>query len=64
MRMDVSEEKERQTEAEVDGQCKCGLEGEGTVGGRYAQPGGVEATCRKHRPHKRVELGKDAEEQE
>ena len=27
------EEKERTTEAEVNGQCKCGLEGEGTVGG-------------------------------
>ena len=26
--------KEMKTEAEVDGQCKCGLEGEGTVGGR------------------------------
>ena len=24
------EEKERKTEAEVDGQCECGLEGEGT----------------------------------
>ena len=22
------------TEAEVDGQCKCGLDGEGTVGGK------------------------------
>ena len=27
------EEKERKTEAEVDGQCECGLEGEGIVGG-------------------------------
>ena len=26
-------EKEGKTEAEVDGQCECGLEGEGTVGG-------------------------------
>ena len=26
-------EKERKTKAEVYGQCKCGLEGEGTVGG-------------------------------
>ena len=26
------EEKERKTEAEVDGQCKYGLRGEGTVG--------------------------------
>ena len=25
-------EKERNTEAGVDGQCECGLEGEGTVG--------------------------------
>ena len=31
MRMDV-EEKERKTEAEVDGQCKCKLEGEGLSG--------------------------------
>ena len=30
MRMDV-ERKERKTEADVDGQYKCGLEGEGTV---------------------------------
>ena len=28
------EEKERKTEADVDGECKRGLEGEGTVGGR------------------------------
>ena len=27
------EEKERKTEAEVDGQCECGLEGEGIVWG-------------------------------
>ena len=26
------EEKERKTEVKVDRQCKCGLEGEGTVG--------------------------------
>ena len=25
-------EKERKTEDELDGQCKCGLEGQGTVG--------------------------------
>ena len=33
MMMDGREEKERKTEYEVDGQCKCGLEGEGTVEG-------------------------------
>ena len=32
------EEKERKTEAEVDGQCKCRLAGEGTVGGGGAKP--------------------------
>ena len=32
MRMDV-EGRRRKTEAEVDGECECGLEGEGTVGG-------------------------------
>ena len=26
------EEKERKTKAEVDGQCECGLEGDGIVG--------------------------------
>ena len=36
------EEKEMKTKAEGDGQCKCGLEGEGTVGGRDAKP----AVCR------------------
>ena len=35
------QEKERNTKAEVGGQCKCGLEGEGTV---VAKPGYVEAT--------------------
>ena len=31
--MDLEGEKERKTEAEVDGRCKGGLESEGTVGG-------------------------------
>ena len=56
------EEKERKTEAEVDGQCKCGLEGKGTVWRGDAQLGCVEATCQINRPN--VEVGKDAEEEE
>ena len=33
---------------EMDGQCKCGFEREGTVGGGDAKPDGVEATsCEK-----------------
>ena len=43
MRMD--EEKERKTEAEVDGQCECGHDGEETVGRGYAKPGYMQATC-------------------
>ena len=31
--------RERKTEEKVDGQCKCGLEGEGTVGGGDASTG-------------------------
>ena len=31
----AGEEKEKKTEAGVDGQCKCGLEGEVTVGRAY-----------------------------
>ena len=49
------EEKERKTETEVDGQCKCGPEGEGTVEGGDARPDWVEATRQKHLPH--VEVG-------
>ena len=46
MRIDV-EGRRRKTEAEVGGQCKCGLEGEGTVGRGDAKPDCVEATCQK-----------------
>ena len=46
----------------MGGQCKCGLEGEGTVGRGDAKPGNVEATCQKHRPN--VEMGKNAVEEE
>ena len=60
--MDVGEGKGRKIEAEVDRQCKCGHEGDGTVGGGDATPGCVEATCQTHRPH--VEVGKDAVEEE
>ena len=61
--MDVGEgEKGRKTEADVGGQCKCGLEGEGTVGGGDTKPGCVEATGQTHRPH--VEVGKDGVEEE
>ena len=44
------EEKERKTEEEVDGQCKCELEREGTVGGGDATLGCVDVTCQIHRP--------------
>ena len=44
------EEKEKKTEAEVDGQFECGLQGDVTVGGRDAKPGCVEANGQKHRP--------------
>ena len=37
------------TEAEVDGQCKYGLQREGTVGGGDTKPAGVEATCQTDR---------------
>ena len=56
------EEKERKTEAEVDGQCKCGLEGEGTVRGGDARLRYVESTCKIRRPP--IEAGKDAMEDE
>ena len=33
----------------IDGECKCGLGGEGTVGGRDTKPGCVQqVTCQKH----------------
>ena len=48
VRMDV-EEKERKTEVEVDGQCECRLEVEGTVGGRGVKPGCVEITGQRSR---------------
>ena len=60
--VDVEGEKGRKTEADVGGQCKCGNEGEGTVGGGDAKQGCVEATGQIHRPH--VEVGKDAVEEE
>ena len=37
------EEKERKTKAEVDGQCECGLEGEGTVRGGGEEMQGKDA---------------------
>ena len=38
------------SKAEVDGQCKCGIQGEESVGGGGggATPGCVVATCQKH----------------
>ena len=48
------QEKERKTEAEVDGQCECGLEGEGTAGGGDIQLEWEDATCHIHRPHTEV----------
>ena len=54
--------KERKTEAEVDGQCECGLEGEGTVGGGNTKLCCVEATCEIPRPH--LEVGNDGVEEE
>ena len=41
------------TEAQLDGQWKCGLEREGTVGGGDTKPGCVEAAGQKHRPPQR-----------
>ena len=46
----------------MDGQCKCGLEGEGNVGGGDAQPGDFETTCQIHLPH--VEVEKDTVEED
>ena len=57
-----SEEKERKTESEVDGQCKCGLEGDGTVGGGDAKPRCVGANHQTHRSYK--DMRKDAVEEE
>ena len=51
------EEKERKTEAEVDGQCECGLEREGPVGGGDAEPFSVYIFGQKHGPH--TEVAKD-----
>ena len=51
------EEKENKTETEVDGECKCGLEGEVTVGRGDAKSGCVEATGKKHPLH--LEVGND-----
>ena len=45
------EEKERRTEAEVDGHCKCGLEGERTVERGDAKPDCVETICQILRTH-------------
>ena len=47
---------------EVDGQCKCGLEGDGTIGTGDAKPGCVEATRQIHQPN--LEVGKDEKEEE
>ena len=55
-------EKERKTEGEVDGQCKCGLEGEWTIGVGDTKLGCVKATCQIYRPH--IEVGNDAVEVE
>ena len=45
----ATEAKERKTEAEVDGQCKCGLEGNVLCRGGDAC---MEAIGHKHRPPK------------
>ena len=44
----------------MDGQCECGLEGEGTVGRGDLTPGCVEATCQIHQAQ--IEVGKDVAE--
>ena len=56
------EEKGRKSEVEMDGQCACGLEREGTVGGGDAETGCAEATRQKQRPN--MDVGKDAVEEE
>ena len=58
-------EKVRKTVAEVDGQFKCGLEGEGAVGRGDAKLGCVEASGQKNRPpHRRGEYAVEEEEVE
>ena len=49
----------------MDGQCKCGLEGEGTVGGGDAKPCSVaQATSQIHRLHIEMENEALKEEEE
>ena len=45
------EEKERKTEAEVDKQCKCGLEGEGPFGDETQNQAVWRKLIRKSNPH-------------
>ena len=47
---------------EVDEQCECGLEGDGTVTEGHTRQGCVDAICQKHRAH--VEMEKDGMEEE
>ena len=63
-RMDVQgrRRKGRPKQRWMDSQCKCGLEGEGTVGRGDTKPGCMKATCRIHRPY--IEVGKDAVEED
>ena len=56
------EDNEMKTEADVDGQCKYELEGEGAVGRGDVKLGCVEASVQKHRP--RTDVGKYAVEEE
>ena len=46
----------------MDGQCKCGVQGEGNVGGGETKPSCVEATGQKHQAH--IEGGKLCGEEE
>ena len=55
-------EKERNAEADEDGQCKCGLEGEGTVRRGDEIPRCVQANSQIYRPTHR--LGKEAVDEE
>ena len=50
------DERERKTEEEVDGQHKCRLGGDGTVGGGDARPGRdhVDATGQTHRRNSKL----------
>ena len=64
MRMDVEGgEKEMKTEAGVDVQCKCGFEGEETVGGEDSFITGLDGgnSSETSTPHK---VGKDAMEED